>query len=327
MSIASSENNCVRPASSASTSAPQTVLLSGGGHVTGVGEVVVVSSESVEILDFVNNDGDGGSTNNETNGGSGNNDLLEKFSEFSDLIMVTPEQLGLGKRPAPAPSTASSNEPTEEGGPPPVKKALVNGATDEPLAITGSVLHSALAEGKVTVQPSSVNLNVNQMMNLPIRLVSNSGTPIGSIGSLGNLTQGQQISFGGRSMMAQMLQPGQIVLSTGSGTAGQVLLSSKGGGTDSSTLTKAFILIPQSGQGGHMTLTNSPNAVQLVLKQLPAGAAKEGLSPNSIAHIPADLLEAELPYLCEWGGCGFRFQSYSQVIKFNFLLKLNYLSI
>jgi hypothetical protein len=291
-----SEQNSLNNASGAGG-----VVLSGGG---GGSAEEVPSEEEEENEEEVEGDdgGDGASSgdgnfnaNFDSNGSTtGNEELLEKFNQFSDLIVVNPEQLGL-KRPSPA---AASN--TGDDQPPAKKPSLlcVNGI-DDPAKTTTTTTGL-----KYTVVPTTTNNNNQQM--LPIRLIN---------------AQNHQQLFTGRPMV---LQQGQLVLSTGQGGhhlhQGQVLISSGKPSGNSSELTKAFILIPQQSSTQQQSIpvlpsTNSVNLLQGILSQIPN--VRDGVAPAALSQIPVELLEQELPFLCEWTGCGYRFPVHSQVQLFN----------
>lgn len=361
--------------STTSTSEP-TILLSGGSDgVETPPEIVVIHQSDIEISGVVGDeivegasltigDGDGGEGHNniDSNGNDalsgGGNDLFEKFSQFSDLIVVNPEQLGIGVKR----SGSTENNVQDSENQPPSKKICVNGNDDtlsmvsssihsrvtNTVSSSGSVLHSALSAAQVGKTNSTNNTTIleegtsttttiavatsnssgnQQMVHLPVRLV--------------NAQNSQQISFAGRQMMIQSGQ--QIVLSGGgsaslAGLQGQVIIKQGGGGD---AVTKAYILIPQQNPGGGTnsmasiggqivqtisvagggqallsSLPSNPsvNPIQSILSQMD-GNCRDGIPPNMVAHLSQDLLEHELPYLCEWSGCGYRFLKQHQVIE------------
>ncbi|XP_035708773.1 AT-rich interactive domain-containing protein 2 isoform X5 [Folsomia candida] len=169
-------------------------------------------------------------------------------------------------------------------------------------------------DGTTTTTVATNTTSSNQMVHVPVRIM--------------NSPNSQQITFGGRQMVIQ--QGGQIVLSHGSSQSlqGQVIISKQSGSGDA---PKAFILIPQNpspgspstGQVHHMQpitmsggqtiqLTTSPvDPIQMIMNQV--ADIKKGIPPNLVSHLPVELLDQDLPFLCEWTGCGYRFVKYQQV--------------
>jgi hypothetical protein len=126
-----------------------------------------------------------------------------------------------------------------------------------------------------------------------------------------------------------------------SGLQGQVIISSsKPTGGSGDAVTKAYILIPQNSSGttmagggqvvqtisvsagGQAILSTTPaiNPIQMIINQMTSNV-RDGFSPSLVGHISADLLDQDLPYLCEWSGCGYRFIKYQQVSDLRALLK------
>lgn len=332
-----SEQNCI-PVPASNT--PETVLLSGGGETSTNTSQVVSSEGSLSLVSAGNGDenangasstltGDGScnavDSNNSNGGGGAGNDLLEKFSQFSDLIVVNPEQLGIGLK-----RSASTDD---EGSSPP-KKPCVNG-TDESSSQSESSVSSSntqpLAPTSTTGTPQIIKaVSINTEDGTKIAVSTNSMLP-GIPLRLLNTQNSQQITFstaGGR----HMVLPGPIVLQANSspaaaaamaaGLQGQVIISKPSG--PGNEAPKAFILIPQQSGAGQVvqaisapitaaTSSAVPAAqVQELLKQYPENG-RNGIPPHAFASIPQDVLENELPFLCEWSGCGYRFPKYQQV--------------
>jgi len=298
------------------------------------------SNSSAVTGDVMNNNSNyigGGSNNGSASIAAG--DLLEKFNQFSDLIVVNPEQLGI-KRP-------STNEEEEIDGsndqcPPPAKKPAIAVNGNDSVPVTSSslgypvmstftvhpsnsqaistaapsqvalvsspspVLQTALSSTGATTSPKIITeypLNVvqNQIVQLPIKLTIDRANS--------NLLQ----FTGGKLVMRQGGTP--LIFAPSQLPSNQVLYSKS---STSNEIPKIYLVQPnqtqQSGLPQQMTMAvvhespnHPPGAGPGIVNLATLVPRPDGVPPNAYSHVPPEEIENEIPFLCEWGGCGYRF--------------------
>jgi hypothetical protein len=307
---------------------------------TATGEILITNSNS-------NGGGCGGGSNSNSNGAANNaaGDLYDKFNQFSDLIVVNPEQLGL-KRP-------STNEDSEvdnssDQAPPPAKKraisingndAPVNACSNVPLpssaistasqpsvglapATSSSVLQTALSSPgsssqKIIKTEYPLSVVQNQLLQLPIKLTIDRNNP--------NL-----LSFSGGKFVMRAGAGGTPLIFSPTQLSGNQMIYSKSSGTNE--IPKIY-LVPsnqpsQSSLPQQMTMTvvhdssHTPGQGQGVVNLATLVPKPDGVPPQAYSHVPPEEIENEIPFLCEWAGCNYRFSKPQFVSSFRLCAQL-----
>lgn len=263
----------------------------------GDGDVPMIVDEEVTIESCNVNSNSSASTtsnladSNCSNGGGG--DMLEKFSEFSDLIVLPPEQLAGLKRPSsPLPTTVNmpgnnNNNNSADGDdmPPPAKRMAVDNNLVESDSATGNINNNkatslpmpvpvVTSAGSASTIPQSLPNNINMATNNQA-MISTATSVVASTTTTPSLPPGsgaqvvqlplrlsvnpqnpQQLTF-----TRQLVLPTgqQLLLSTGNSQSplqGQMIIS-KSQGTTNDQMPKAIIILQQQQQQATTTATGA----------------------------------------------------------------------
>lgn len=288
------------------TNSADELATASNNNVGGGGEIMIVDGDGSTTCNNNNNNDDVSSNAVESNcnNGVGNaslddGDLLEQFSQFSDLIVVPPEQLASLKRPSsPLPIGAApgnNNNSTGDDCPTPAKKQALEGGVcasgdgvKVEIPVSNNNTAPSLPEGAVHVITSTASIQQTpvvtavattaaatpttgnpgippgtgaQVVQLPLRLSVNPQNP-------------QQLTFT-RQLMLPTGQ--QLLLSTGgnsqSAIQGQVIISKPQGNT-TDPMPKAIIILQQPQQqtpGAGPTVANAQNCGTLLPPPQPSG--------------------------------------------------------